>query len=54
VVEARIRLEVELRKRLENEDNKPSLRSIQTRMKQSGYPVSYRRVRDTWLEMNPD
>jgi hypothetical protein len=51
-VEAKVRLELELRKKLEN--GKPSLRSIHNRMRELGYPVSYRRVRETWLAMAPD
>jgi hypothetical protein len=52
-IETRVRLELELTKKLEN-NGKPSLRSIQTRMRELGYPVSYRRVRDTWHAMQPD
>lgn len=46
--EAMERLRRELTKR---RGGKPSLRSIEKRMRELGYPVSYRRVRETWLAM---
>jgi hypothetical protein len=52
LAEARVHLRIELQKKLDT--GKPSLRSIERRMRELGYPVSYRRVRETWQEMKPE
>jgi hypothetical protein len=51
--DAEVRLRVELTRWLNN-DGKPSLRGVHRRLKELGYEVSYRRVRETAQSMKAE